>query len=105
MMSFTGISQSSDRQLKEDIEEIDPEIAKQLNPVQFRFKGDEKIRYGFIAQDIEKIMPAAVNAGKNGLLSLNYTELIAPLAALVLNQEKRITSLETRLKELEDKIT
>jgi hypothetical protein len=101
----TGAHQFSDRKLKTDIEKIRHDLAKKMQPVQFRFKAGETIHYGFNAQEVMEVFPGAVKENKNGFLSLNYTELIAPLYALVLDQEKRITSLETRLKELEDKLT
>lgn len=98
-----GVRTSSDIRLKEDITKIDPETAKHLLPVQFRFKGDDKLHYGFIAQDIQRIIPDVVQEGENGYLTLTYHELIAPLYALVQEQEDRIERLEIRLKALEDK--
>lgn len=71
--------------------------------MRFRFKDDDKIHYGFIAQDVQKIIPDAVTEDKNGYLSLNYQELIAPLYALVQEHEDRIERLEAQLKALEDK--
>ena len=103
IFNYTGAHPSSDIRLKEDITKIDPETAKHLLPVKFRFKGDDKLHYGFIAQDVQKVMPDAVLEGENGYLSLTYHELIAPLYALVQEQEDRINQLEIRLKALEDK--
>ena len=100
-MDATGVHTSSDIRLKEDITKIDPETAKHLLPVKFRFKGGEKFHYGFIAQDVQKVMPDTVLEGEDGYLSLTYHELIAPLYALVQEQEDRINQLEERLKQLE----
>lgn len=99
----TGAHPSSDIRLKEDISEVSPETARHLIPVKFRFKGSDKIHYGFIAQDVQKVMPDAVLEDEDGYLSLTYHELIAPLYALVHEQEDRINRLEARLKALEDK--
>ena len=96
--NYTGAHPSSDIRLKEDITKIDPETAKHLLPVKFRFKGGEKFHYGFIAQDVQKVMPDTVLEGEDGYLSLTYHELIAPLYALVQEQEKRIEALEKQLK-------
>jgi hypothetical protein len=98
-----GVHHVSDRRIKENIVEIKPELARKLRPVQFQFKGKDAICYGFIAQEVEKVIPSAVSEGKNGYLQLNYQEFIAPIYALVQDQEKRITQLEERLKALEDK--
>ena len=48
-------------------------------------------------------MPDTVQEGENGYLTLTYHELIAPLYALVQEQEDRIERLEARLKALEEK--
>ena len=94
----SGYHPSSDRRLKEDITELGPEAAKQLIPVRFRYKGDDKLHYGFIAQDVQKVMPDTVQENEDGYLTLTYHELIAPLYALVQEQEKRIETLEKQLK-------
>ena len=97
----TGYHPSSDRRLKEDITELGPEAAKQLIPVRFRYKGDDKLHYGFIAQDVQRIIPDVVQESENGYLTLTYHELIAPLYALVQEQEDRISRLEARIEQLE----
>lgn len=101
IFNYTGAHPSSDIRLKEDITMIDPATAKHLKPVRFRFKGDDKLHYGFIAQDVQKVMPDTVQEGENGYLTLTYHELIAPLYALVQEQEDRISRLEARLEQLE----
>ena len=100
-----GPSSGSDRRIKRNIAEIGADIAKRLRPVSFNYVGDDtqKVHYGFIAQEVEPVLPSTVSEGRDGYLSLNYQELIAPLYALVQEQEKRITQLEARLKALEDK--
>ena len=102
-LTVDGVRTSSDRRLKEDITKIDPKTAKHLLPVKFRFKGDDKLHYGFIAQDVQKVIPDVVDESTDGYLTLTYHELIAPLYALVQEQEDRIERLENRLKALEDK--
>lgn len=101
-----GPSSGSDRRIKRNIAEIGADIAKRLRPVSFNYVGDDtqKVHYGFIAQEVEPVLPSTVSEGKDGYLSLNYQELIAPLYALVQEQERRITQLEARLKALEDKL-
>ena len=100
MIDENGVSPGSDRKLKRDIEKCSPDLAKQLQPVRYRFKDNSKIRYGFIAQDVQEVLPDAVSE-HNGNLMLNYTEIIAPILALVQDQEARIAELEKRLTKLE----
>ena len=67
--------------------------------MEFTFKNDlsNKIHYGFIAQDLERIYPELVNGEKDGeqLQSVNYTGLIPILI-------KEIQDLKDRVKILED---
>ena len=54
-----------------------------------------KQELGYFAQDLENILPSAVNKGTDGLLNLSYREVhTAKIAAL----EKRIKELESQLK-------
>lgn len=98
-----GPHPGSDRRLKTDIVDLDPDLARKLRPVSFRFKDAEETHYGFIAQEVMESLPDTVTEGGNGYLTLAYLELIAPLYALVQEQEKRINQLEERLKALEEK--
>lgn len=104
LFNANGVHDVSDLRLKTDIVDLSPDLAKHLRPVQFRFKIDDKTRYGFIAQDVQKVLPDAVSESKNGHLMLNYNEIIAPILALVQEQDNRITQLENRLKALEEQI-
>lgn len=59
--AVNGTIQTSDRNQKEDIEELDPryiELFKKLTPVSFKFKGGEhdRVHVGFISQDVEAAM-------------------------------------------------
>ena len=98
----TGAHPGSDRRLKDDIEEFDSGLALRLHPVRFRFKGEKEIHYGFIAQEVQEVIPDAVRENPDGYLGLNYSEIIAPLCALVQKQEQRISQLEKRLEALEE---
>lgn len=100
-----GVTPPSDKRLKDDIEDIDSEVALRLRPVRFRFKNEEKgVRhYGFLAQEVQEVIPDAVRQNPDEYLGINYSEIIAPLCALVQEQEKRINQLEERLKALEEK--
>lgn len=52
---------------------------------------DDKTHIGYIAQEVKEIFPDAINEGEDGMLSVNYIEvLVAKIAEL----EKRIKQLE-----------
>lgn len=101
-INANGVNTSSDRRLKKDIVDLSPEPAKNLRPVSFRFNGEKKTHYGFVAQEVVNVLQGPVSEDANGFLSINYQELIAPLYALVQEQERRITQLEAQLKALKE---
>ena len=63
------LSVSSDARLKTDIHDLPDRAAAlstvmELRPATFRFTGSEDERLGFIAQDVEKAIPLAVDGKK-----------------------------------------
>lgn len=55
---------------------------------------DDKLHFGLIAQDVEKIFPNLVTKDEQGYLALNYTELIPVLIKAVQEQNEKINKLE-----------
>jgi hypothetical protein len=100
-----SIVNPSDSNLKNNVEEISLNIAEKLLkvvPKQYTFKKDidAKLHYGFIAQEMEEIVPTLVEDietpidGK--IKSINYVEII-PLLLL------KIKDLQTQIDELKSK--
>ena len=102
--------QSSDRDLKQDIEDLTEEEACRvvygLNPVTFALKEQSKVKnHGFIAQDVQPLIKDNWGIvtetdirmiGDRKALGINYVELIADLVAVLQSQNQRITLLERR---------
>lgn len=102
--------QSSDRDLKQDIEELSADEACRvvygLRPVTFALKEQPAVKnHGFIAQDVQKLVrdnwsivteTDIRKIGTRNALGLNYTELIADLVAVIQSLNTRITELERR---------
>jgi hypothetical protein len=93
-----NLIQNSDQRLKTNIQSLDASSSisaiNALNPVSFSWIDSEKSgvpQYGFIAQDVQKILPNLVSITSpttltpDGTLSLNYNGFIAPLVAAVQN--------------------
>lgn len=78
---------SSDPHLKTDIEPLAQQLAKiaALEPVSYTMKADAKRapRLGLIAQDAEIVFPEVVHTAQDGMKSIEYPGLIAPLIAAV----------------------
>jgi muramidase (phage lysozyme) len=68
--STTSTTQASDERLKHDIKKIG--TANDGLPIySFKYKGDDQIRIGFMAQDVEKKMPEAVGV-MGGYKTVDY---------------------------------
>jgi hypothetical protein len=55
---------------------------------------------GFIAQEVEKVLPDVVSTAADGTKSVAYTEIIPVLIEAIKEQQKRIEQLEKKLTEL-----
>ena len=113
-ISAGGISTSSDARLKEDIEGISATkawtVLAGLRPVTFRWKVDHRRAAGYIAQEVERVLPEAVTE-TGGIKRLQYDILftygMAALGGLRLQQEtqeQKIARLERRVEYLERRI-
>jgi hypothetical protein len=78
-MAMAKLASSSDRKLKDNIAEVSAEqsmsIIRQLKPTTWNWKKDGKKSYGFIAQEVEPIVPEMVV--DMGHLHLEYNQLHA----------------------------
>jgi hypothetical protein len=105
----SGITADSDLREKKDIQDIGYGLSfiKTLRPVQYRLKeGNNRIDFGFIAQDIETLLGIDYNIlGIGGteerMLSLRYTDFIAPMVKAMQEQQVIIDDLKARIEKLE----
>jgi hypothetical protein len=104
---LSGVSYRSDLSLKKNIQPINYDALDKvlkLNPVSFYWK-DERIdrekHFGFIAQEVEKILPELVRKDSKGKKSLNYNEFIPFLTKSIKEQQLQIASQSARLSLLE----
>jgi|LakMenEpi03Aug12_release.lakeMendotaPanAssembly.Ray.scaffolds.fasta_scaffold191874_2 hypothetical protein len=102
-----SIYNPSDIILKKNIEPISSEKITSFNnlePVQYSFKNDNKnkVHYGFIAQDVEKIYPELVKNSEMGYKTINYIELIPFLVQKLNDNAKEIELLKFKIQELSD---
>lgn len=114
LYSNNSVNVSSDRRLKCNIETLNAMwLLKKLLPKRFRMKSDQsKLKFGFIAQDVEEaiqdtdLADAEFFGGDNpDELSLCYEELIAVLVEGWQYHEQRILELESRVQSLEQALS
>lgn len=93
-----GWSCSSDERLKENIVKLDGglDTIMQLRGVTYNFKSnpDGDAIAGFVAQEVEKILPGLVATGADGYKSLNKDGLIPYLVSAIQDQQKQIDTLK-----------
>jgi hypothetical protein len=110
-----SISLLSDRRRKKDIRALDADLGldfiEKLEPVSYRFNnGDETERYGFVAQDLEGALPAALHDtversqpehglaliqrqnDKDRTYRVSYDELFAPIVKSIQEQQHEIAA-------------
>jgi hypothetical protein len=101
---------TSDIRLKRNIKPMQQGLAlvEQLKSVEYDKKEDmadipySQHEYGFIAQDVQKVLPTLVIEGNdpNKLLHLNYTAFIPLLTKALQEQEARIKEQKIRIRAL-----
>jgi hypothetical protein len=102
-VGYQNLNQLSDARLKNVIGEYNPGLnaVMKLNPKTFEFKNSiGKTQVGFVAQDVQKVLPEAVSAGGEGYLSLDNTAIIASLVNGMQEQQKQIEQLKKEIAEL-----
>jgi hypothetical protein len=85
----------SDQSLKTNIQDINNSwtILNQLRPVSFDWKNMDKHSYGFIAQEVEQILPSIVSSAENGK-TISYMQLIPLLLHAIKQQHEEIQDLK-----------
>lgn len=121
---ITGeLSAASDMRLKEDIVEISDAltVVNELNPVSYKFKADEfptmelptRQKMGFLAQEVEEILPALVSTGHDvsdihgttfQSKSVNYIEMIPMLTKAIQEQQSLIEDLQKEVASLKKSV-
>ena len=106
-MTPNGAVSTSDRRLKKNIAPLSNNLAmvRQLEPKTFNFKSDPEgapTSYGFIAQEVQEILPDLVSEADNGKqLTLSYTGFIPIAVGAIKEQQTQIAALEAKVAELE----
>jgi hypothetical protein len=88
----------SDATLKENVERIGGEegldLLRQIRPVRYDWKETGRESLGVIAQETAQVLPNLVDTDGNGIMSVDYIQLIAPLIASVQELDARVHALE-----------
>lgn len=82
-VSVLSLTETSDRNFKDNIETLGTGLIDSIRPVSFNWKDGGKKAYGVIAQELEEVVPEAVVTSEDGVKSVQYTQLIPLLIAEV----------------------
>lgn len=90
---------TSDERFKTNISTIDSALDKvtSLRGVNFDWKDTGRKTIGFIAQEVEKILPELVHTDSNGYKSVEYANITAILVEAIKEQQSQISDLKNRL--------
>ena len=106
-ITASGVVTASDFRLKKDIVSLENSLDKilKLNPVTFRWKNnDTKNNIGLIAQEVEDIIPDAVNEN-NEIKGIQYNAITAMLVKSVQELKSENQSLKDENQDLKQKLT
>jgi hypothetical protein len=111
--SATAYNTSSDYRLKEDVAPMTGalSVVAQLKPVTYKWKLDGSASQGFIAHELQEVVPECVTGekdavdaeGKPQYQGVDTSFLVATLTAAIQEQQVLITSLTARIAQLESK--
>jgi hypothetical protein len=109
--SWVNYTAVSDGRLKTNVVPVQKglDIINALNPVFFDWDRtnprtqsfNNQHQVGFIAQEVEKVLPEVVNKGEDSYRSVEYGKMVAVAIAAIKELYHQVTGHDTRLKELE----
>lgn len=108
-----GFSTGSDSRFKEDIQYV-PTVREStlyldkmcsLNAARFKYKGVSTQRFGLIAQDVEKVLPDAVESHFMGADSKSEERLFLDPLAIIAAQNEALKELRALVESLQSRVT
>jgi hypothetical protein len=110
--STVSYNTSSDYRLKENVIEIADGIerVKQLKPSKFNFIGEERIVDGFLAHEVQNVVPESISGEKDEVdaegnpiyQAIDQSKIVPLLAAALKEAIIKIENLETKIQILEN---
>ena len=97
-ITAANFNTTSDKRLKSNIEPIKEglEIIKKFVSYEYELNGKQDA--GFIAQEVQEVLPYAVHEKSDGYLGMNNKPVLAHLHKAILELDQRLTDIENKIK-------
>jgi hypothetical protein len=98
---------TSDKRLKKDIASIDDSLSKimDLRPVSFKMIAGGDTNYGFIAQEVQKVIPEAVSTLPGGYLGVAEGKFTPYIIRAIQEQQNQILGISNFSENLSQRLT
>ncbi|MEO6405795.1 MAG: tail fiber domain-containing protein [Ferruginibacter sp.] len=113
ILTVNGTNYPSDARYKKQITRLQKPLEKimAINGVEYLMRTDEfpskhfdtKLQVGLIAQDVEKVLPQAVQTDNQGYKSVDYAKVVPLLVEGIKQQQKQIDELKALVQKLINK--
>lgn len=109
----TAFNITSDARFKTHIQSLAQplQLLQQLRGVSYYFDTQQfpdrafpqQLQYGFLAQEVEQVLPQAVHTGSDGYKSVNYSAIIPLLTESIKTLQQQVEALQQTIKTLKSK--
>jgi hypothetical protein len=102
------LTETSDISLKENILPLESSLDKvmKLNGVSFNKKATPNVKeIGFIAQEVEAVIPDLVTETNEGIKTVSYSRVTAVLVETIKEQQAQINTQQAQINELKDLVS
>ena len=96
-MEAEFFSETSDRRLKQSIKPIQNGLDTIKKFLSYEYKKNEFKDAGFIAQEVQEVLPYAINKNEKDYLTLNDTAILAYLQKSIKELDKRLSIVNQKL--------
>jgi hypothetical protein len=102
-------SNPSDQNLKQNIQAMigGTVFVNELNPVSFEWKSEANgtgTKYGFIAQEVQQVIPEIVSTDSTGTLGLDTVSMIPFLVKAIKEQQEVINTLKVEIQNIKSEL-
>ena len=98
---YGSLVNPSDVRLKKNIEALPYGLneVEQMNPVTYDMKVDDRHEIGFIAQEMQELVPEIVTEGTDDMLGLKYDKLVPVLVNAIKELSEEVKQLKQQINE------